>query len=350
MKKPLRFAMAGTGFWSRFQLHGWRELPGCECVALCNRTRDKAESLGRDFGIHAIYDDFEEMLRHEEIDFVDIVTGVEQHAVMAQLAADRGLPVVCQKPLASDYASAAAMVNHARHRGTLLLVNENWRWQPQIRAFSTALKTAPLGKIWRAHINYSNSFPVFENQPFLRDLERFILMDIGTHILDVMRFLFGEAETVYARTHSVSLGIKGEDAASALFQMRNGMTVYANMSYASRVRGERFPEVFITVEGEDASVSLDFDFNIHLVTKTGTSTTRHPPPFYSWADTRYAVVHASIVATQGNLLAGLCGELLPETTGADNLKTLQLVFACYESARTNQVIKLDQDRSADRPS
>ncbi len=340
MKKPLRFAMAGTGFWSRFQLHGWRELPGCECVALYNRTRAKAETLGGEFGISAIYDDCEAMIATERIDFLDIVTGVEQHAALARLAADRGLAVVCQKPLSTDYTSASAMVKHADKRGTALLVNENWRWQPQIRAFAAAMKSAPLGKIWRAHLNYANSFPVFDNQPFLRDLDRFILTDIGTHILDVMRYLFGEAETVYARTHSVSPGIKGEDAASALFKMCNGMSVYANMSYASRVHGERFPEAFITVEGEDASVSLGFDFNVHVVTRRGTSTTRHPPPFYAWADSRYAVVHASIVAAQRNLLAALRHEEKAETTGADNLETLRLVFACYESARTNRVVPL----------
>jgi predicted dehydrogenase len=342
MKRKLRFAMAGTGFWSRFQLHGWRELPGCECVALYNRTREKAETLTTDFGIAAVYDDFEFMLKKERLDFVDIVTGVEQHAAMAKLAADHGLPVVCQKPLSTDFPSALAMVEHAHKRGTALLVNENWRWQPQIRAFAAAMKVAPLGRIWRAHINYSNSFPVFENQPFLRDLHKFILTDIGTHILDVMRFLFGEAETAYASSHSVSPGIKGEDAVSSLFKMRNGMTVYANMSYASRVRGERFPEVFITVEGEDASLSLDFDFNIHFVTKNGISSTRHPPPVYSWADTRYAVVHASIVEAQRNLLAGLTGETPAETTGKDNLETLRLVFACYESAATNQVVNVDR--------
>ena len=188
------------------------------------------------------------------------------------------------------------------------LVNENWRWQPQIRAFSAAVKKAPLGKIWRAHINYWSSFPVFVNQPFLRDLDQFIVADMGAHLFDTVRFLFGETATLYAQAHSVARGIKGEDAVSVLFKMCNGMSVYTNISYASRVHGERFPEAFITVEGEDASVTLDREFAVHVVTKRGTTTTRHPPPHYAWADARYGVVHASIVAAQRNLLAGLRGE------------------------------------------
>jgi predicted dehydrogenase len=341
-RKPLRFALAGTGFWSRYQLHGWRELPGCECVALYNRTRARAEALARDFGITADYDDFEVMLRNERLDFVDIVTSVEQHAPMARLAADRGLAVVCQKPLATNLAEAARMVAHARRRTVPLLVNENWRWQPQIRAFAAILKTAPLGRIWRTHIEYANSFPVFENQPFLRELEQFILMDIGTHILDVMRFLFGEAETVYAQAHRVAKGIKGEDAVSAIFRMRNGMTVSTNMSYASRVLGERFPETFITVEGEDASVSLDRDFKVHVVTKRSVTTTRHPPPHYAWANPAYGVVHSSIVAAQRNLLQALRGEGKAETTGTDNLETLRLVSACYDSIAESKVVRIDR--------
>jgi predicted dehydrogenase len=344
-KKPLRFALAGTGFWSRYQLHGWRELRGCECVALYNRTRARAEAFARDFGISTVYDDYEKMLAREQLDFVDIVTGVEQHGPMARLAADCGLAVVCQKPLATDFDSAAAMVAHARRRKVALLVNENWRWQPQIRAFAAALKLAPLGRIWRAHIHYANSFPVFINQPFLRELDRFILMDIGTHILDVMRFLFGEAATVYAQAHRVAPGIMGEDAVSTLFKMRNDMSVYANMSYASRVPGERFPETFITVEGEDASVSLDADFNVEVVTKRRTVTTRHPPPHYPWANPAYGVVHSSIVAAQRNLLDGMRGEGVAETSGADNLETLRLVSACYDSIASGGVVRVSREKS-----
>ena len=51
--------------------------------------------------------------------------------------------------------------------------------------------------MYRGHIFYCNSFPAFEMQPFLKDLDQFILTDIGSHILDVARYLFGEARTDY---------------------------------------------------------------------------------------------------------------------------------------------------------
>ena len=89
----LRFAAFGAGFWARFQLAGWREIGGTRCVAIYNRTRAKAEALAREFGIPAVYDDAEELLRNEKLDFVDIITDVDTHARFVQLAAAHKLPI-----------------------------------------------------------------------------------------------------------------------------------------------------------------------------------------------------------------------------------------------------------------
>ncbi len=309
-------------------------------MAIYNRTRAKAEAVASRFGIPRVYDNAEELMAHEAVDFVDVVTDVTTHAPLVKLAAAHRRPVICQKPLAPTLAAAEEMVRTCAQAGVPLFVHENWRWQKPIRALGETLRQAPIGRVWRAHINYWSSFPFYEFQPFLKELEQFILTDIGTHILDTMRFLFGEAETVYARAHRVTPGVKGEDAVSALFGLRNGMTVYANMSYASRVHGEHFPETFITVEGEDGSVSLEADHTIHVVTKGATRTTRHPPPCYPWADPRFALPHASIVDANAHFAAAFRTNSRVETTGEDNLRTLQLVFACYESIRTGGVVRL----------
>lgn len=61
---------------------------------------------------------------------------------------------------------------------------------------------------------------------------------------------------------------------------------------------------------------------------------------HGWADPAYEVVHASIVPCNANLLAGLRGPSQAETTGADNLETMRLVFAAYDSAAEHRVITL----------
>jgi len=337
---PLKFAIFGTGFWARFQLAGWREIGGTECVAVYNRTVAKAEAFAREFGIPAVYGDPEVLLTNENLDFVDIITDVGTHSQFVHLAAAHGLPVVCQKPMAPDLETARTMVQVCANAGVPLLINENWRWQYPIRQFKRALVENDLGWPFRAHIRYINSFPVFDNQPFLKDLEEFIIADIGSHILDTARYLFGDAQMLYCQTQRVTPGIQGEDVATVMLQMESGMTVVASMSYASPVEHDRFPETYIHVECERGAVELGPDFWVRVTTDAGTLAQRHQPPHYPWADPAYDVVHASIVSCQEDLLHALRTGTPAETSGADNFKTMQLVFGAYRSARSGQVVQI----------
>ena len=79
---------------------------------------------------------------------------------------------------------------------------------------------------------------------------------MGVHILDVIRFLFGEAEWLISRVQRVNPSIRGEDVATVLFQMIGGTTVTCTLSYASRLERERFPEAFVLIEGDQGSQSL----------------------------------------------------------------------------------------------
>src|SRR5688500_2366422 len=107
--KELRFAIIGTGFWARYQLAAWQEIPGARCVALYNRTRAKAEGLAREFAVPAVFDDAEALIRETRPDFVDVITDVETHPHFVQLAAAHQVPVVCQKPMAPSLETARAM-------------------------------------------------------------------------------------------------------------------------------------------------------------------------------------------------------------------------------------------------
>jgi predicted dehydrogenase len=334
----LRFAMIGAGFWATPQLNGWRELAGAECVAVCNRTRSKAEALATRFGIGAVYADVEEMIGRERLDFLDIVTDVKTHRRLVELAAAHRLPVICQKPMAETIEDARAMVAVCRAAGVPFLVHENWRWQRPLREVKAVLGSGAIGRVFRGRIDYCNSFPVFESQPFLKELKQFILTDIGSHILDVARFLFGESRQLYCRTQRVHEDIQGEDVATVMMSMGGEAIVTANLSYASRVEHDRFPETFVQIEGTAGSIELSADYWLRVTTADGTTSRRVPPPHYPWADARYALVHSSIVPCHANLLEGLRGGAGAETTGADNLRTMELVFAAYESAATGRVV------------
>jgi predicted dehydrogenase len=332
--------MMGTGFWAQYQLSGWRELEGAECVAVYNRTRSKAEALGRRFGIERVYDDAEELVARERLDFLDVITDAGTHRRFVELAAAHRLPVICQKPMAESLEDARAMESACREAGVPLLIHENWRWQRPLRELKRVLVSRVIGRVFRGRIDYCNSFPVFDNQPFLKELKRFILTDIGSHILDVARFLFGEATALYCRTRRVHADIQGEDVASVMLTMGDGAIVTAQMSYASRIEQDRFPETFVLIEGTEGSVELAADYWVRVTTAEGTVSRRMAPPHYPWADARYALVHSSIVACHANLLTALRGEGVAETTGVDNLKTMELVFGAYESAASGEAVRL----------
>lgn len=338
--EKLKFALYGTGFWSRFQLGGWNETGKVECVAVYNRTRSKAEALARELGIPAVYDDPQALLDNETLDFVDICTNVETHAPFTMMALERGLPVVCQKPMATSLAEAEEMTAAAQRTRVPLYINENWRWQYPLRQLKAQLNQGHIGKVFRARIDYRNSFPVFDNQPFLKELEQFILTDIGSHILDTARFLFGDAVSLVCHTNRVHPDIKGEDVATVMMKMQSGATVTCEMSYASRTERERFPQTFVEIEGSEGFLELSQDYWIRETTVAGTFSKRHEPSHYSWADPRYDLAHSSIYTCQENLANALLGKAIAETTAEDNLKTVQLVYGSYASATSGQIVPL----------
>lgn len=341
MDKKLRFAVIGTGFWANYQIPAWKELDAVELVAVYNRTKSRAEAIANKFKVPRVYDNVTKLLENEELDFVDIITDVDSHATLTEAAARKGVPVICQKPMAPTLGVAKQMVDLCSSLGVPLYIHENWRWQTPIRKLKKIIGTGEIGNVFKSRVTFCSAFPVFDNQPFLAELEEFILTDIGSHILDVCRFLFGEVSTLTCHTASVNPKIKGEDVASVLMKMKNGVSCFVEISYASIFEYEPFPQTFILIEGEKGSLHLTKDCEIHVTTKKDTRIVNAKPPNYEWADPKYSLVHASIVDCNRDLLNALSGKAPAETTGHDNFETVRLVHASYASAKTNSQITLN---------
>jgi predicted dehydrogenase len=339
--EPIRFAVFGAGFWSRFQLAGWREVGGAECVAIYNRTRSKAEELAKAFSIPAVYTDPEELMQREKVDCIDIISAPEAHEEQVLLTARYGKPVICQKPMSTSLAAAERMVAACGKARVPFFVHENWRWQAPIRALKRVLDEGAIGRPFRGHITMISAFPVFRNQPFLRETDQFILTDIGSHLLDVVRFLFGEVETLYCQTSRIHQDIKGEDVATVMITTDRGVTVLVTMAYAENpLEEDYFPETYVFVESEKGSVRLGPGFWVRVTTEAGTLARRYPPPSYGWVDPTYGLGQASIVPCIEDIMRGLRGEKEPETTAEDNLKTVRLMFAAYDSAASGKVVRI----------
>ena len=360
----LRFAVFGTGFWANFQIPAWFEVGGVELVALYNRTHSKAEVMARKckgWGAAEaprVYADPETLLRSEKLDFIDIITEAQAHAPLVHLAARYRVPAICQKPMAEDFATACGMVAACKEAGVPFFVHENFRWQAPIRELKKVLDAGQIGRPFRARIQFVFHKPfVFENQPLLKQLPKLALADVGSHLFDLARFFFGEAESIYCQTYRSRADIVGEDVASAVLRCTGRpvpvpphgpgdvsdepVICNCDMSYSSRTEEEQFPQTLFHIEGTLGTVELAPGYWLRLTTDEGTFARRVPSKRYPWADPDYAVAHSSIVACNADLLGALCCGRDAETTGEDNLKTVRLVQRAYISAMTNQVVHLD---------
>jgi predicted dehydrogenase len=105
-----------------------------------------------------------------------------------------------------------------------------------------------------------------------------------------------------------------------------------------------FTQTLILVEGDAGSAQLDRDYWVRVTTSSGTRANRHAPIWLPWMHPQYLASHASIVPCNANLLRAIRGEGEAETVAADNLKTLRLTFAAYESARNGTVVQLTDSK------
>jgi predicted dehydrogenase len=339
----LRVAVAGAGFWARYQVAAWGELPGVRCVAICDPIREKAERLAANAAIPHVYDDAATMIASQRPDLLDIVTNVESHSTLVRLAAEHRLPVVCQKPLAGSLDECRELVRICRDAATPLSVHENWRWQAPLRHVKQLLANGAIGTPFRCRIDMMTGFDVLANQPHLRDAEQFIIADLGCHLFDLARSLFGDFDQLYCQTARIGTDIHGENVATALLSADDKpLSVLVQMAYAGTpLERECFPQTLVFIEGDRGSIEVAPDYIVRLTDATGTHTQRIAPPQYAWVDPDYAVVQASIVACHAEMLRARQTGTPAETDGADNLKTMEMVFAAYASATSGHVIRLD---------
>jgi len=343
MAKPLRLALIGCGFFARNHLHAWRQLAGVELVALCDQDPTRLARTANEFGVARTYTDAAALLAAETLDFVDIATTVASHRALVEMAAAAGVACICQKPFASRLGEAAAMVAACDRANVALMVHENFRWQAPIIAVREALAAGEIGTPFWGRVSFRSAFDVFSGQPYLATEPRFIVQDLGIHIIDVARCLFGEAATIAATMRRVNPAIRGEDVATLLLRHEGGTTSVVDCSYASALPNELFPQTLIEIDGADGTLRLDADYRLTVHRRGGaTRTVRCEPPLHAWASKPWHNIQDSVVNIQRHWVECLRGGRAAETSGRDNLQTLKLVEAAYASAAEGSTIAVKE--------
>ncbi|MFN3641753.1 MAG: Gfo/Idh/MocA family protein [Gemmobacter sp.] len=338
MTRRLRGGLIGCGFFSENHLHAWTGLDGVDLVAVCDVDRGKADAAAARFGVPAAFTDADAMLRTAALDFVDIVTTSPSHRALVELAAAHGVAAKCQKPFADTLEDARAMVDACDRAGVPLMVHENFRWQRPLRVMGEVVDSGALGRPNFARFSFRHGYDNYANQPYLAQIERFAIMDVGLHLFDLARRFLGEADSLFCRTQRLNPVVRGEDSFHATLRHASGAVSICDCSFWTRWHPEPFPQVLAVIEGDEATVELSHDLRLRLHRAGGATDLDAAPTVPPWGAAPWHVVQESVVATCAHWRDCLLTGATPQPSGADNLQTLALALAAYESAAGDRAL------------
>jgi len=267
----LKGIIVGCGYFAQFHLEGWNRLDEVEILAICDHDLYKAQKYGEKYGIKDHFSSIEEALKRYHPDFVDIVTPPNTHLDMCTIAAKKQCHIIVQKPLAPTYEEAMHIRSLENEYGVRIMVHENFRFQPWHRAIKSLLNLNTIGKplntLWRMRMGdgwQSNAY--LERQPYFRNMPRLLIYETGIHMIDTLRYYFGEPLSIYAKLKKINQEIEGEDTGMIFMAFEGGNDVILDMSryHEGDVENPRltFGELFI--EGEQGRIHLQANGTITI--------------------------------------------------------------------------------------
>lgn len=344
-----KVGIIGAGYWSDKHLKAWSRIPNVEIMAICDLSPEKLIQKANLYGLpeSRLFQDVQNMLEHADLDFLDIITGPDTHLELIRLIASYGKPMMCQKPFARSIEEAEAIIAIVEKANVRLMITENWRWLTPYRMIKDILEEGRLGVIQVARF-YSSTFftprmqpHLYNAQPFLTEMPRLMLFETGVHWFDMWRYLFGEPNRLYCEAMRFSKYVKGEDSAIVTLGYDDFYGVM-DLSWITRrefrdsmkdntnIRGEH-AEHFI-IDGDKGTLKMFGEGTMVIVDNDGSET--------MVADHTDLNQEESHFRLQSHFIHCLETGDSFQTSAEDNLKTLKLTFAAYESASEHKAISL----------
>jgi predicted dehydrogenase len=272
----LTVGVVGLGMGS-VHLEAYADMPDVEVVALAGKEADRRTELGAQYGVRALFDDWQDLVAMAELDIVSIATPNALHHPIAMAALEAGKHVFCEKPLALNTAEAREMVAAAVAHDRVLEVAFNHRRRADVQYVKQYLDQVGIGRIYHARASWKRRAGI----PGLRSWftsKRMAgggaLIDLGPHVLDSLLFLLGERRVVAvsavahgelgragygAMNHSEQMAsdsgaFEVEDLASALFRFDDGSSAAFEITWASHAVDDE--DISIELLGVDGGVRL----------------------------------------------------------------------------------------------
>jgi UDP-N-acetyl-2-amino-2-deoxyglucuronate dehydrogenase len=335
-----RVGVIGCGRISQHHFGEIEKVDGLSLAAVCDVDEKRARAAGAK---HAVpwFTSLDKMLGGAEIDVVAVCTPSGLHPEHGIIAATAGKHVISEKPMAVSLDAADRLVQACDAAKVRLFVVKQNRLNPPIRLLKRAVERGRFGRIFLANVTVRWQRPqdYYDAEPWRGTwaYDGGAIMNQASHYVDLVQWIVGPVESVMAKTATQARRIEAEDSGAAVLRFTSGALGVIEVNVLTYPRNF---EGSITIIGETGTVKIggtavnkvehwafaDYDDDDKLV-DTGAINT-NPPTVYGFGHEGY----------YKNVLAVLRGEAEAETDGRAGRKSLALILAIYESAKTGRDI------------
>ena len=340
--RPIRVALVGCGRISKSHFDALEaHKADVELVAVCD-TDPKALAIAQQKTGVAGFPALEKLLAKAECDLVVLATPSGLHPAQAMQAARAGRHVMSEKPMATRWEDGKKMVEVCDKAGVQLFVVKQNRLNPTVRLVKHAIARGRFGRIYTVTCNVFWTRPQeYYDAARWRGTWEFdggAFMNQASHYVDLLDWLIGPVESVFAYTGTLARRIEVEDTGVAALKWRNGAMGSINVTmctYPKNLEGS------VTILGEKGTVRLGGV----AVNKIEHWEFLDPDPQddAQWKEASYQTTSVYGYGHQlyyDNVIKALRGEEPAETDGREGLRSLELLIAIYQSARDGRQVGL----------
>jgi Predicted dehydrogenases and related proteins len=342
LNKKVRFAVLGCGRISISHLDAIKNAPDTELAAVCDIIEEKARHAAQQFGLEHWYTDLKDMLCKEEIDVICICTPSGMHCEHTEIAAKAGKHVLCEKPLDVTHEKVDRMIDVCNMANVLL--GGIFQRRTNLAAINArnAIQTGKLGRIVMANarLNYYRSQEYYDSDSWRGTWKLDgggALMNQGIHGIDMLQWLVGDIDSVFARCATLARNIEVEDTAVVAVKFKSG--ALGTIAGATSVYPGQ--DTVFTIHGEKGTISLgDQGFYIWDIMNSDEKPPEAGDGFggtnCGWTANNSG--HIKLVQDMAEAVRTGTKPLIP---GTEARKAVDLVLAIYESSRTDREVKVN---------
>jgi len=201
MSKKVQVGVIGTSWYTDIMhLPTLQSHPQAELAAICGRNQERAQEVGAKYGNPNTFSDYRKMIKEHNLDAVIISTPDDLHYEMTMTALEAGLHVLCEKPLALKAQQAWEMYQKADDRGVKHMTYFTYRWMPFNQFLHNLIGRGYIGRCYHCEFRYLMGYGRNQEYFWRFDQKRAngILGDLGSHMVDMARYLVGDITSVSA--------------------------------------------------------------------------------------------------------------------------------------------------------